>query len=42
MPPLRVSRKNDLAPQEYSEAMMMELESADDNTSFQLYVDSEK
>ena len=30
MPSVRVSRKNDLTPQEYSEAMMMELESADD------------
>ena len=27
---LRVSKKNDLTPQEYSEAMMMELKSADD------------
>ena len=27
---LRVSRKNSLTPQEYSEAMMIELESADD------------
>ena len=26
VPSLRVSRKNDLNPQEYSEAMMMELE----------------
>ena len=30
MPSLRVSRKNGLTPQEYSEAMIMELEFADD------------
>ena len=30
MPSLRVSRKNGLTPQEYSKAIMMELESADD------------
>ena len=30
MPFLRVSRQNGLAPQEFSEAMIMELESADD------------
>ena len=30
MPSLRVSRKNDLTPQEYNETMMMELESTDD------------
>ena len=30
VPSLRVSKKNGLTPQEYSEAMMMELESADD------------
>ena len=30
VPSLRVSRKNDLTPKEYSEAMMMELESVDD------------
>ena len=30
MPSLRVSRKNDLTSQEYSEAMMMELEYAND------------
>ena len=30
VPSLRVSRKNGLSPQEYSEAMMMELESAYD------------
>ena len=30
MPSLRVFRKNDLTPQEYSEAMMMEPELADD------------
>ena len=30
VPSLRVSRQNDLTPQEYSEAMMMELESVDD------------
>ena len=29
MPSLRVSRKNDLTPQEYSEVMMMELNFAD-------------
>ena len=29
MPSLRVSRKNGLNPQEYSEAMMMKLEFAD-------------
>ena len=29
VPSLRVSRKNDLTPQEYSETMMMELEFAD-------------
>ena len=31
VPSLRVSKKNGLTPQEYSEAMMMELESADDS-----------
>ena len=30
MPSLRVSRKNDLNPQEYSEAMMMKLEFVDE------------
>ena len=30
MPSLRVSKQNDLTSQEYSEAMMMELESIDD------------
>ena len=30
MPSLRVSRKNDLTPQEYSKTIMMELELADD------------
>ena len=30
MPSLRVSRKNSLTPQEYNEAMMMELEVAYD------------
>ena len=30
MPSLRVSRPNGLTPQEYSEVMMVELESADD------------
>ena len=29
VPSLRVSRQNDLNPQEYSEAMMMELEALD-------------
>ena len=44
MPSLRVSRQNDFTPQEYSEAMMMELESPDDRRiqSLQLHVDSEK
>ena len=32
VPSLRVSRKNGLTPQEYSKAMIMELESADDGT----------
>ena len=30
VPSLRVSKQNGLTPQEYSEAMMMELESAND------------
>ena len=30
MPSLRLSRQSDLTPQEYSEAMIMELESVDD------------
>ena len=30
MPSLRVSKQNGLTPQEYSEAMMMELELVDD------------
>ena len=30
VPSLRVSRKNDLTPQEYNETMMMELESVDE------------
>ena len=29
MPSLRISKQNDLTPQDYSEAMMMELEYAD-------------